>query len=162
MMAYFEPPIQSSKTMLIQISSPEATHKSDFLRLWQGYLDFYESDLPGAKTELTWTRLMSDREPVYARCAFGEAQQMLGFVTYVLHRSTWAEHHYCYLEDLFVAPSARGLGVGRALIEDVCGQARKRKCERLYWATQATNTEAQALYDKLAAKTDFLQYRMQL
>ncbi len=148
--------------MPIQISSPDATHKSDFLRLWQGYLDFYKSDLPEATTELTWTRLMSDGEPIYARCAFDEAQQMLGFVTYVLHRSTWAAHHYCYLEDLFVAPSARGMGVGRALIEDVCEQARIRNCERLYWATQVTNTEARVLYDKLAIKTDFLQYRMPL
>ncbi len=148
--------------MSVRISSPEAIDKSDFLRLWQGYLDFYGADLPEATTDLTWKRLMSGSEPIHARCAFGETREMLGFVTYVLHRSTWAEHHYCYLEDLFVAPSARGRGVGRALIEDVCEQARRRNCERLYWATQATNTEAQALYDKLATKTDFLQYRMPL
>jgi len=49
---------------------------------------------------------------------------LIGFAHYLLHRSTWAQVCYCYLEDLFVEPSARGSGAGRALIAAVEAAAR--------------------------------------
>ena len=39
----------------------------------------------------------------------------------VVHASTWSRQPKCYLEDLFVDPAARGLDVGRALLEAVQG-----------------------------------------
>jgi GNAT superfamily N-acetyltransferase len=68
----------------------------------------------------------------------------------------------CYLEDLFTAEAARGKGVGRALIEAVYERARTAGSTRVYWMTHETNTTAQALYDKLADKPWFIQYRKQV
>lgn len=83
----------------------------------------------------------------------------LGIANLVFHRSTWARDWYCYLEDLFVAPDARGKGVGRALIEAVYAEADRRGASRTYWATQAKNATARTLYDRLGSLTEFVQYR---
>ena len=73
--------------------------------------------------------------------------------------STWSNGFYCYLEDLFVASQQRGQGIGRALIEAVYAQADARGCSRTYWMTQETNATARTLYDRVASKSPFVQYR---
>ena len=67
--------------------------------------------------------------------------------------------NYCYLQDLFVAQGARNLGLGRALILAVEERARAAGASRVYWLTHETNTDARALYDKLAERPGFIQYR---
>jgi GNAT superfamily N-acetyltransferase len=84
---------------------------------------------------------------------------LIGFVHCVFHRGTWAINDFCYLEDLFVAPSARGQGVGRALIEAVYARADAKKCARVYWLTHESNATARKLYDQLAENRGFIQYR---
>jgi GNAT superfamily N-acetyltransferase len=68
----------------------------------------------------------------------------------------------CYLQDLFTVPEARGKGVGRALIEHVYAEARKRGWARVYWHTHETNAEAQVLYNKVAERSGFIVYRHNL
>jgi GNAT superfamily N-acetyltransferase len=127
--------------------------------LWQGYLDFYEmSGLSPEITENTWRRFLDPSEPVHALVAEADGK-LLGLVHYVFHRNTWCLEDVCYLEDLFTAASARGRGVGRALIEAVYAKALERKASRVYWLTQESNKTAQALYDKVASRTEFIQYR---
>ena len=68
----------------------------------------------------------------------------------------------CYLQDLFTAESARGQGVGRALIETVYERARAAGSQRVYWHTHETNRTAQALYDRVAERSGFIVYRKDL
>jgi GNAT superfamily N-acetyltransferase len=126
--------------------------------LWAGYLAFYESELAPEITEATFQRLLDPGEPMYALVAERDGA-LLGIVQCVLHRATWSLTHYCYLEDLFVAPEARGSGVGRALIEAVYARADALGATRTYWLTQETNATARALYDRVARYAGFIQYR---
>jgi GNAT superfamily N-acetyltransferase len=64
-----------------------------------------------------------------------------------------------YLQDLFVEPAKRGLGLGRTLIEHVYAEAARRGCSRVWWLTHETNTDAMVLYDRLADRSGFVQYR---
>lgn len=129
-------------------------------KLWAGYLEFYQSSLDPAVTDATFARLLDPAEPMFALVAEDvDTHELLGLVHCVLHRGTWAIGDFCYLEDLFVAAGARNRGVGRALIEAVYGLADARKCERVYWLTQETNATARALYDKIARRSGFIQYR---
>jgi GNAT superfamily N-acetyltransferase len=146
---------------MTEIRTPAADEMAAWLQLWQGYLVFYESTLPHAMSELTWQRFHDPAEPMHVLAAY-EGGAMVGFATYIFHRSTWARHQYCYLEDLFVDETQRGKGVARKLIEAVRAAAREKSCDRLYWQTREANKTAQALYDRLAEKTDFIQYRMKL
>ena len=71
--------------------------------------------------------------------------KLTGIVQYLYHRSTWTPGNYCYLQDLFVAESGRGHGVGRALIEAVYEKAKADGCSRVHWLTQTTNAQARIL-----------------
>ena len=76
--------------------------------------------------------------------------------------ATWTTTDYCYLEDLFVAPSARGGGVGRALIEHVHAWAAEHGSAKVYWLTAESNTTARALYDRVATRTGMIHYQVGL
>ncbi len=129
--------------------------------LWQAYLTFYEASLPEATSRTTFARLTDPAEPMWGALAF-EGDTPLGLVHALSHRSTWSVTDYCYLNDLFVSPAARGKGVGRALIEHVYAEAALRGCADVYWLTHETNTTAQRLYNTLADRPGFIEYRKRL
>lgn len=143
----------------VQIRSLVESDFAAWFELWQGYLTFYNSQLSDAVTQLTWQRFHDAAEPMFALGAFDEQGKMLGIVHMIYHRGTWSASDHCYLEDLFTAPELRGKGVGRALIEGVYQHAQSKGCGRVYWHTHETNAAGQALYDKLADKPGFIQYR---
>ncbi len=129
--------------------------------LWSGYLTFYETAVTADVTETTWRRLHDPAEPMHVLGAFIDGR-LVGIVHYLFHRTTWTIGDYCYLQDLFTSPEARGLGAGRALIEAVCEQARAAGASRVYWLTHESNATARALYDTLAERPGFIQYRRRL
>lgn len=137
----------------------QPTDRAQWAPLWDGYLTFYKSALPAEITELTFARFFDPLEPMHALVA-EQNSKLIGLVHYMLHRSTWAKHNYCYLEDLFVDPAIRGKGVGRALIAAVTDAARAAGSSRVYWITHETNTTAQTLYNKVAERSGFIQYRI--
>ncbi|MBA3910219.1 MAG: GNAT family N-acetyltransferase [Rhodobacter sp.] len=129
--------------------------------LWDQYLAFYKVGLSPEVTAATWARLMDESSPVKARLAEVDGQVM-AFAIHLHHPSTWVATEDCYLEDLFVAESARGLGLGRALIDDLIGLARSKGWARLYWHTNEGNARARALYDQYVGSDGHIRYRMVL
>lgn len=75
------------------------------------------------------------------------------------HRSTWTTRDYCYLQDLFVAPDARGGGIGRALIEHVYADAKRRGVSRVHWMRHEINHTGMRLYDRVGDRSGFVLYR---
>jgi len=145
--------------MTIDVRPVVSTDEGPWLELFHGYVTFYEASVPEDVIALTWQRLLACDDNMLALIATDETGRALGIAALVFHRSTWASTWYCYLEDLFVAPDARGLGVGRALIEAAYEEADRRGAARTYWATQDKNATARALYDRIGQLTDFVQYR---
>jgi GNAT superfamily N-acetyltransferase len=129
-------------------------------RLWEGYNQFYERRLAPEITRMTWSRFFDAYEPVHAIVAEIDGQ-LLGLVHYIFHRSTIMIAPVCYLQDLFTAESARGKGVGRALIEAVYERAQEAGSKRVYWQTHETNLTAMKLYDHIAERSGFVVYRRQ-
>ena len=126
-------------------------------KLWQGYCDFYEASVTDAVTTRTWTRILDPDSGVL--CVVAEVDgQVYGFANCVVHENTWETQPVCYLEDLFVIPSARGHGIGRALIEWLRNAMRAEGWARLYWVTKADNVEARRLYDRFAQEDGFVRY----
>ncbi|GFN26988.1 N-acetyltransferase [Achromobacter denitrificans] len=129
-----------------------------WLPLWKGYQDFYRVDIDDAVTRNTWSRFLDGKEPMHAALAY-DSGRAIGLVHWIFHRSTWTAGDYCYLQDLYVAPDVRGTGAGRKLIEHVYEQAAAANCARVYWLTHETNATAIQLYDRIADRSGFIQYR---
>lgn len=141
-----------------------AGRKDDFAQwelLWDGYTRFYKCEPDTKLTAITWQRLFDPYEPMFVRVAEVDGK-IAGIVHYLFHRSTSMIEPVCYLQDLFTADGLRGTGVGRALIEAVYTRAKESGATRVYWMTHETNATAMTLYDKIAVKSGFLQYRKEL
>ena len=137
----------------------ELADKEQWLKLFEAYIVFYESELTEAQYELTWQRIHSDFN-MYGLLAEVDGE-IVGLAHYLFRPSTWAVNDFCYLEDLFVDPSVRGKGVGRALIKALEEVATMAGAERLYWTTAPDNATARRLYDSVAT-TNRVQYRIPL
>jgi len=146
--------------MAVRVRKLEPTDKEAWLALFKGYIEFYKASVPDDVIEITWKRLHSGNEGMHiGLVAVDDADDVIGLAHVLFHRSTWSATWYCYLEDLFVQPNLRARGVGRKLIEAVYAEADARKATRTYWTTQEFNYRARGLYDQVATKSPFIQYR---
>jgi GNAT superfamily N-acetyltransferase len=142
---------------MLKIRTIEARDYDQWLPLWLAYLKFYAVELDESTTQGTWDRLIEASEIRGFVAEHNEA--IIGFVHYLFHANTWSMKPVCYLEDLFVADAVRGIGAGRKLIEAVYAAAGTVDAVRTYWVTNEENTNARALYEKLATRMSVVQYR---
>ncbi|QKE65256.1 GNAT family N-acetyltransferase [Aquipseudomonas campi] len=144
--------------MSLEIRPVTAADHAAWLPLWQGYQRFYHSDIPAEVSAVTWQRFLDASEPMHAALAWQDGVA-IGLVHWIFHRSCWTVGDYCYLQDLFVAEGVRGGGHGRALIEHVYAAAQAAGASRVHWLTQEDNAQARLLYDRIASRSGFIQYR---
>jgi GNAT superfamily N-acetyltransferase len=78
--------------------------------------------------------------------------QPAGFAFYFFNYSTWMGRPGLYLEDLFVHPEFRGLGIGKALLQEVAAIAVEKNCPRLQWEVLDWNTPAIDFYSAMGAE----------
>jgi GNAT superfamily N-acetyltransferase len=76
--------------------------------------------------------LFAERPALFGHVAL-TAGEPVGMALWFLNFSTWRGVHGVYLEDLYVRPSARGAGIGRALLATLAAVCAERGYERLDW-----------------------------
>ncbi len=145
------------------IKNVEKTDRVAWMAMWAMYCaSLGPGGLPERVTERTWERIVDPSEPVNALIATNAEGEALGFCNYVCHLRTWSEQPACYVEDVFVAPAARRLGVATALIQQLRDLGRESNWSRIYWITGGGNVAAQAAYDRIAKRTDHIRFEMSL
>ncbi len=137
----------------------ERTDRAQWTPLWRAYLDFYRAPWSDEVADVTFARIFDPLEPVLAFVA-ERGGGLIGLTHYLFQRSTWLINSQCYLQDLYVSETARGSGVGRALIAAVVDAAKGAGAARVYWNTHETNAVARRLYDAVAERPGFIQYRI--
>ena len=145
----------------IDIRPVSAADHAAWLPLWQAYLRFYNTELADSVTHSTWQRFLEPSEPTHAALAWADGKAV-GMVHYIYHRSNWSIENSCYLQDLLVVPETRGSGVGRLLIEHVYATAKADGCGKVHWLTHETNATAIQLYERIAERPGFIQFRKAL
>lgn len=102
------------------------------------------------------------RGPV-AECLIGEVDgRAEGFALFFTNFSTFLCRPGIYLEDLFVRPASRGLGLGKALLRELARLAVDRGCGRVEWSVLDWNTPAIDFYRSVGAgpMTEWTTFRL--
>ena len=148
----------SGKRKLFEIRQLSDNDFINWKTLWKQYLEFYKTSVEDLVYETTFKRLISNHH--FSQNAFVAEQgnKLIGLVHYIYHPHNWKIEDVCYLQDLFVLKTARGTGVGRALIESVYLAADRNDTSTVYWLTQDFNEQARKLYDNIGTITSFIKY----
>ncbi|MNO47409.1 putative acetyltransferase [compost metagenome] len=145
----------------VEIRNVSAEDHAAWLPLWQAYQRFYQTTIAERVSAVTWQRMLDPAEPINAALAWVDGVAV-GMVHWIYHRSCWTVENSCYLQDLIVSPELRGTGIGRKLIEFVYAQARANGCIKVHWLTHETNATGIQLYERLAERPGFIQFRKPL
>jgi GNAT superfamily N-acetyltransferase len=76
---------------------------------------------------------------------------VVGFALFFTNFSTFLAQPGLYLEDLFVLPEQRGIGIGRALLTRLAELAVERGCGRFEWSVLEWNAPAIRFYERMGA-----------
>jgi GNAT superfamily N-acetyltransferase len=145
----------------LQIRAVTEQDRTAWRPLFQAYLAFYNTVLADAVIDSTWQRLLDPSEPTHAALAWKDGVAV-GMVHFIYHRSNWSIANACYLQDLLVITDQRGTGIGRQLIEHVYVTAKADGCDKVHWLTHESNATAIALYQRIAERPGYIQFRKML
>ncbi len=135
---------------IVEIRPAIAADISSILQLIRGLAEYERAAGEVAITEADLLRDGFGERPLY-ECLIAEADSTpVGLALFFPIYSTW-KGPSIHLEDLFVLPSARGLGIGKALLKRVAAIAGERGCARLQWDVLDWNQPAIDFYQSLGA-----------
>jgi len=130
----------------------------------RAYCDFYE--VAPADDDLRRLVLALIAEPEhegFQLIARGDTGAADGFATVFWSWSTLSAARIGVMNDLFVAPSARGSGLADALIAECAERCRRHGAKALEWTTAPDNRRAQAVYDRTGARAaQWVEYSLPL
>jgi ribosomal protein S18 acetylase RimI-like enzyme len=133
-----------------------------WLGLWEGYSEFYESDLTDEKALQVWSWIIDKNHDLDGAVALNDDGDMIGFALYREFPRTLSGDRGLFLDDLFVAPDSRSTGAGHALIDFVKDYARQHKLKQIQLVTAADNESAQHLYDEIGTRTEWVTYEIEV
>ncbi len=136
----------------------EESDRDAWHRLWDGYCEFYEVEMPSDVTAKSWERLLDDATPDFFGLVAERDGTVIGIANCILHGTTWAIAQRCYLNDIFVDPAARGSGAGKAMIQHIRHLAYENGWDKVHWLTAESNATARRLYDQFAPASGLIQY----
>jgi GNAT superfamily N-acetyltransferase len=128
--------------------------------LFREYREFYELPESEVVVSRAWGWFMDPRHECKALIAESNGV-ILGFAHHRRFSSPYTGTTGLFLDDLFTDPAARGRGVGRALIGRLTEMAAAEGRSVVQWVTAEDNHQAQALYDTLAKRTNWVTYEAQ-
>jgi ribosomal protein S18 acetylase RimI-like enzyme len=123
---------------------------ADLARLMIGFRDWFERDTPPDEAFGRGVqRLLAEENADYLLAAVDPDSPPVGFCALRYRYGVWLDGLDCCLEDVFVEESARGTGLGQALVEAAITRARERGAKRVELDVNDQNTPAWKLYEKL-------------
>ena len=150
---------------MTQVAAVTEADLDDLLPLLRGYCDFYEVAVPDAALLAISRALIADpeREGVQLLARDEATHAAIGFATVYWTWTTTRGGRLAVMNDLFVAPDARGHGVADALILACRDRAAAHGAVDLEWMTALDNHRAQAVYDRVGGqRSQWLSYSLEI
>lgn len=144
---------------MISVRPIEGADAAAWRSLFVAYGRFYETDFADDVLDSVWSRLLEHGSGIDGLVAEVDGA-VVGIAHYRSHPDTFSTGRDWYLDDLFVDPGARGLGVATALIARLTDLARAAGPGTLRWITAPDNARAQRLYDRVATRTGWVTYEV--
>ena len=145
---------------MVDIRAIDARDCERWRELFLDYGTFYETAFSAEVLDGVWAWLLDPAHPVNGLVATNDDGVVVGFAIYRRQEDTFTAGPGLYLDDLFVDGSARRAGVARALLASLADIARNLGVKQVRWITAASNVRAQSTYDRIARKTDWVTYEM--
>ncbi|TFD23989.1 GNAT family N-acetyltransferase [Cryobacterium lyxosi] len=141
----------------VSIRAVQTADSSQWAELYRGYRDFYELSPDDSIVERVWTWINDDSNEVNAFVATS-GDRLVGLAHYRRFSRPSTGSVGIYLDDLFTDTSARGAGVGRALLSELSALAEREGRSVVRWITAENNARARRLYDLTATSTKWVTY----
>lgn len=132
---------------------------SDWKVLYKNYLTFYKTELSDKQLSTLWDWFFDADKKMYCYTAI-HANKLIGLVHFREYLRPIKAAMAIFIDDLYVEPMYRGMGVARQLIESVNNFSRAHDIPLIRWATAHDNHDAMRLYDKIATQTQWKIYDM--
>ncbi|MCZ7450815.1 GNAT family N-acetyltransferase [Agrobacterium rhizogenes] len=136
--------------------------RSQWDSLYQGYAEFYKVTQTTEMRDTVWSWLLDETQESRGLLAVDEDGGVIGLTHFRPFARPLSATTGCFLDDLFVSSSARGLGVADALIAAVREIAAKNGWSVVRWITAENNYRGRGVYDRVASKTTWVTYDIKL
>lgn len=131
-------------------------------QLYAAYAEFYQVLQTQEMRDRVWSWLHDPAYELKCLVAVNEADVPIGLAHYRPFMRPLSASVGGFLDDLFVAPQARGQQVSKQLIEGVAALGREKAWTVIRWITAEDNYRARRRYDALASKTGWVTYDLKL
>jgi ribosomal protein S18 acetylase RimI-like enzyme len=136
--------------------------RPDWERLYEGYAAFYKVTQTPKMRHTVWSWIMDPSKEVEGLAAVDDVGTLLGLAHFRPFARPLSATVGGFLDDLFVDPRARGLGVADALLNRLKEEGLRREWSVIRWITAEDNYRARAVYDRLAERTKWVTYDIKL
>jgi GNAT superfamily N-acetyltransferase len=146
---------------VIEITRVGEGDLDELLPLMRAYCDFYEVSPPDDALLALARALIADPEREGVQLIARNDGEAAGFATIYWSWATTIAARIGVMNDLFVAPSARGTGAADALIRACVEECREHGAAELTWQTAKDNERAQRVYDRIGAtRSEWVDYSL--
>ena len=148
--------------MSITVTRLNSIDRAAWETLYHGYATFYKTTATPEGLENVWSWIFDETERFYALGARDENGKLIGFMHYREMPSPLRGAKVGFLDDLFVMPEKRGSGAVDALFASLEEDARAKGWPLVRWLTGDDNFRGRGVYDKVATRTMWITYQMDL
>lgn len=128
--------------------------------LYKGYAVFYRVPMNDEILNQVWSWIFDEKEAFFALIAKDEGGKAVGLMHFREMASPLRGKKVGFLDDLFVKPEARGSGAVDALFKRLQQEAKTHHWPLVRWITADDNFRARIVYDRLAKRTMWVTYQM--
>ncbi len=120
--------------------------REDLPRIWELILELADYEKLLHKVDGSLEQLERDFEKAFQSTVAVEGDEIIGYTLWFTNYSTFRTKPGIYLEDLYVSPSHRGKGIGKALLHDLFERAEAKNYGRVEWSVLDWNQNAIDFY----------------
>ncbi|MAC45816.1 MAG: GNAT family N-acetyltransferase [Oceanospirillum sp.] len=146
--------------MTITVSALNLNDREQWEKLYHGYANFYQMPMTQETLDQVWSWIFDPNNRFFALIAKDEWGNGVGLMHYREMPSPLRGAQVGFLDDLFVDPDCRGKGAVDLLFERLKQEAQVQSWPFVRWITAEDNYRGRAVYDRLASKTQWQTYQL--